>query len=194
MQNPNAILAIVGILGGLVCAAADYLLGTYKVDHDRKKCIASAVIGTFSVPAALCGYVSLTNQLSLTSPALALTFRITTYVALAAALVIHIGTCQKLLLTYEVPEAKAVMQDLNEMDMAANGIGLLCLTLVPLSLLIAAVAKGYLAVPPALLLLNPLPFVICFGITKKAFGKPFPPGPMSLGQAGFAVIALVAAL
>lgn len=194
MQNANVCLAIIGIVGGLVCAAADYLLGMYKIDHIQKKCVASAVIGTFAAPAALCGYVSLANQLVSKNASLGLLFQINTYIALAMALVIHIGTCQSLMLAYEVPEAKDTGKTLDKMAAIATWVGLLCMTVFPLALLIAATAKGFLEVPPALLALNPFLFLICFGLTAKFLHKPFPPGPMSLGQAGFAVIALVAAL
>lgn len=209
---------ILGIIGGLLCAAGDILLdlkgrGNVKsgpfgmLDSNWHQMASwrfdvSLWLAALGVPLFTLSYIAMSRQLARASETLSTAFLILSMIGCAGSFFIHAFLCiipntSKLLRKEHVPEdsQNRLYAMLARMVMPPLLIQFTCLIFVPTGLLIYAILSGQLAVSPLFLIVNPIGLMIigrlCRLINRDLFADL--PG-IIMPSVGIAMIGLMTAL
>lgn len=211
------ILAIIGIIGGLLCAVADLILDVKGVDNkelgslkvinskwlemSHSRFVWSDILAMFAVPMYSCGFVALMLQLHQTYPHLSL---ITTIVFLCGAMggfMIHTFLCmmptiyQKIMAKDKFELAEDVIQSVFR-QIYVPFFTLYCmLVIIPAIIVMILIIMGGIALPMWCLILNPVVIQLLALLLKATKCKYFIDAPSccaaSIGLAMYGVLALM---
>lgn len=214
----NMVLAIIGIVGGILCAVADLFLDLKGPDN--RKCgalkvidskwevmphyrfVASTIIALFAVPMYSCGAIALSNIMSVESEAYATVFKAVFLVGAMGGFLIHtfLNLCPTIYqivkkdATFELAEKviNAIFKQIYVPFFACY----MMLVVVSSAMIIIAIITGIIAAPVWCICLNPVVFQVV-GLLFRATGlKCFIDAPSccaaSLGLASFGLLALIA--
>lgn len=211
------VLAILGILGGFLCAIGDLLLDLKGADNkkigpmyvcDSKwadmahwRFVASTIIAMFAVPMYSCGYISLLNILAKTHQNFATALTIIGLCGAMGGFMIHTFLNQ-------MPTIYQTMVKKNQEELAFEVIGKVfkqiyvpffvlytCLVIIPAISIMVFIIIGWLHLPIWCILLNPVVFQIIGLLLRATKLKIFIDAPSccaaSLGLAMYGVLALM---
>ena len=211
------VLAIIGIIGGLLCAIADLLLdlkgadnkelGSLKIINSKwlemahGRFVWSDILAMFAVPMYSCGFIALMQQLYKTYPNLSI---ITTVIFLCGAMggfMIHTFLClmptiyQKIMAKAHFELAEEVIQAVFRQIYIPFFTLYSMLVIIPAIIVMSAIIMGVIALPKWCVLLNPV-MVQLLGLGFRATKcKWFVDAPSccaaSLGLAMYGVLALM---
>lgn len=211
------VLAIIGIIGGLLCAIADLLLDLKGVDNKELgslkvinskwlemahgRFVWSDILAMFAVPMYSCGFIALMQQLYKTYPNLSI---ITTVIFLCGAMggfMIHTFLClmptiyQKIMAKAHFELAEEVIQAVFRQIYIPFFTLYSMLVIIPAIIVMIAIIMGIIALPKWCMLLNPV-MVQLLGLGFRATKcKWFVDAPSccaaSLGLAMYGVLALM---
>lgn len=208
-------LAILGIIGGLLCAAADMLWDFKGADNKKTgklgfiysnwskmpdwRFISSAILSMIAIPMYCLGLFSLAGQFYEHSKPLAVILGVLAYMGAVCGFLTHFCACIKPLIYKAVDLDTEVTERIIQRMRKAAAIPfyipfvVFCF-IVPI-ILIIAMANGFLAVSPLWLLITPLPVQIFAAVLKKLNNRIFFDFPyccgIALGMSGYSVIALL---
>lgn len=216
-MNNLYILAIIGIIGGCLCAVADLLLDLKGPDNkkignmgviDSKwevmphwRFVASTVLAMFAVPMYSCGFFALYNILKENHPTFAVLFLISSLVGAMGGFLIHtfLNLC---------PTIYRIVKKESSFELAEKTVNasfrqiyvpfFFCyalLVIVPAIMVAAAIISGMLAAPLWCLCLNPIVFQAVGLLFRATRLKCFIDAPSccaaSLGLASYGLLALL---
>lgn len=213
----NEIMAIIGILGGLLCAAADCLLDIKGADNqklgkggyiDSKWAVmkhwrfaASGIVAMFAVPMYTCGFLALTNSFDAEHYVLATVLKVIFCCGAMGGFMIHTFLCLMPTIyqditgesTFEL--AEKVISDVFGQIMVPFVMLYSMLVILPAFGIVYAVFAGILPLPMWCVLLNPVVFQIIGLLLRATKCKWFIDAPSccaaSLGLAMYGVLALL---
>ncbi len=213
----NIILSVIGIIGGLLCAAADMLLdikgkdnvkcGTNKildsnwVKMPRWHFVVSIIVVMFAVPMYSMGIISLGNQIGEYNKDLGEILKLSIFIGAMGGFFIHSFVCVIPIIYKEIMRennfelADRVVASAFRAVSVPFGFLYLVLMLVPTSIVCYSIITGLLNVPLWFALLNPVVFQIIgwiLRVVKKDWFYEVPSIFMaSLGLAMFGVVGIV---
>lgn len=214
----DTILAMIGILGGLLCALGDLFLDLKGADNkklgelgiiDSKwevmphyRFVTSTVLAMFAVPMYCCGVIALSNVLAIQAPVFAAVFQWITLIGAIGGFMIHtfLNLCPTMYQTilkeasFELAE-KVVNRTFRQISVPFFTFYSM-LVIVPAGMLIYGIVSGLLALPMWCVFLNPVVFQVVGLLLRATKQKIFIDAPgccaASLGLGAYGVIALVA--
>ena len=210
------ILAIIGIVGGLLCACADLLLDLKGADNKKLgggtveskwatmahwRFVWSVILAMFAVPMYTCGFVALMQEVAVGHKTLATVFMIIFLCGAMGGFMIHIFLCLQ-------PTIYQIIMKKNDQELAEEVINSIfrqiyvpfftlytMLVIIPAIAVMAFIIKGVLPLPLWCVLLNPVVFQIIGFILRATKLKIFIDAPSccaaSLGLAAYGVLALI---
>lgn len=210
----NNILAVIGIVGGLLCAIADLLLDLKGPNNIKNgiidsewenmshwRFVISGILAMFAVPMYSCGFVALMNKMTESYQLFPGVLSAIFLIGAMGGFMIHIFLClqptiyQKLSVRSERELAKELIYDLFA-QIYIPFFTLYCmLVIVPSIVVMGLIINGILILPVWCLALNPLVFQV-IGLLLRGTGlKMFIDAPSccaaSLGLAMYGVLALM---
>lgn len=216
-MDGNAIMSVVGIAGGLLCAAADCFLDLKGADNEklgknkyidskwmtmpRWRFLTSILLAMFAVPMYSMGVFSLANQMGEGHEVLANLLRLSIFWGAIGGFFIHTFLCMQPTMYKNIMEhsgfelAEKVISQCFRLVMFPFVTLYIVLVIVPAVIVVYAVITGILPVPMWCVLLNPVVFQV-IGLLFRATGlKCFIDAPSicaaSLGLASYGVIGLM---
>lgn len=211
------VLAIIGIIGGMLCAVADLLLdlkgddnqklGKMKMIDSKWKVMShgrfvwSDILAMFAVPMYTCGFVALMMQLYKVKVELAMGMTIIFLCGAMGGFMIHTFLCmmptiyQKIIEKADFEIAEDVIEGVFRQIYVPFFVLYSMLVIVPALIVMGLIAFGILELPLWCIILNPLCFQL-IGLLFRATGlKIFVDAPSccaaSLGLAMYGVLALM---
>lgn len=211
------VLAIIGIIGGMLCAVADLLLdlkgddnqklGKMKMIDSKWKVMShgrfvwSDILAMFAVPMYSCGFVALMMQLYKVKVELAMGMTIMFLCGAMGGFMIHTFLCmmptiyQKIIEKADFEIAEDVIEGVFRQIYVPFFVLYSMLVIVPAFIVMGLIAFGILELPLWCIILNPLCFQL-IGLLFRATGlKIFVDAPSccaaSLGLAMYGVLALM---
>lgn len=211
------VLAIIGIIGGMLCAVADLLLdlkgddnqklGKMKMIDSKWKVMShgrfvwSDILAMFAVPMYTCGFVALMMQLYKVKVELAMGMTIMFLCGAMGGFMIHTFLCmmptiyQKIIEKADFEIAEDVIEGVFRQIYVPFFVLYSMLVIVPALIVMGLIAFGILELPLWCIILNPLCFQL-IGLLFRATGlKIFVDAPSccaaSLGLAMYGVLALM---
>lgn len=215
----NNLLAVIGIFGGLLCAAADLLLDIKGSDNkkigkmgiiDSKwtdmahwRFVWSGILAMFAVPMYSCGFIALMMKLSEVNKVLATVLSVVFLCGAMGGFMIHIFLClqptiYRLIMGKKDPElAEKVISSIFRQIYVPFFTLYSMLVIVPSIAVMALIISGTLQAPMWCLILNPMVMQIIGFIFRATKLDIFIDAPSccaaSLGLASFGVLALMCA-
>ena len=213
----SQVLAVIGIMGGLLCAAADCLLDLKGADNkklgntkimDSKwaemshfRFVWSDILAMFAVPMYSCGFIALMMELHKTNQKLSIGMTIMFLCGAMGGFMIHTFLClmptiyQKILEKDDFELADTVINSLFR-QIYVPFFTLYCmLVIIPAIMIMILIVTGALALPVWCVILNPLVFQIIGLLFRATKCKLFIDAPSicaaSLGLAMYGVLALM---
>lgn len=213
----NTVLAIIGIIGGLLCAMADLFLdlkgpknkkiGNLKVidsmweEMPHYRFVVSTVLAMFAIPMYSCGSIALTNLLKESSCAYATVFQVSALIGAMGGFLIHTFLCL-------CPTIYQIVKKDASFELAEKVINAIfrqiyvpfftCYTLlviVPSGMIMYAIIGGLIKAPLWCVLLNPVVFQLIGLLFRATKLDCFIDAPSccaaSLGLASYGVLALI---
>ena len=211
------VFAIIGIIGGMLCAVADLLLdlkgddnqklGKMKMIDSKWKVMShgrfvwSDILAMFAVPMYSCGFVALMMQLYKVKVELAMGMTIMFLCGAMGGFMIHTFLCmmptiyQKIIEKADFEIAEDVIEGVFRQIYVPFFVLYSMLVIVPAFIVMGLIAFGILELPLWCIILNPLCFQL-IGLLFRATGlKIFVDAPSccaaSLGLAMYGVLALI---
>lgn len=211
------VFAIIGIIGGMLCAVADLLLdlkgddnqklGKMKMIDSKWKVMShgrfvwSDILAMFAVPMYSCGFVALMMQLYKVKVELAMGMTIMFLCGAMGGFMIHTFLCmmptiyQKIIEKADFEIAEDVIEGVFRQIYVPFFVLYSMLVIVPALIVMGLIAFGILELPLWCIILNPLCFQL-IGLLFRATGlKIFIDAPSccaaSLGLAMYGVLALI---
>lgn len=211
------VFAIIGIIGGMLCAVADLLLdlkgddnkklGKMKIIDSKWKVMShgrfvwSDILAMFAVPMYTCGFVALMMQLYKVKAELAMGMTIMFLCGAMGGFMIHTFLCmmptiyQKIIEKADFEIAEDVIEGVFQQIYVPFFVLYSMLVIVPALIVMGLIAFGILELPLWCIILNPLCFQL-IGLLFRATGlKIFIDAPSccaaSLGLAMYGVLALI---
>lgn len=211
------ILAIIGIIGGLICAAADCLLdlkgwdnkklGSLKIIDSKWQSMAhsrfvwSGILVMIAVPMYSCGFIALMLQLYKSNEGLAIGMAILFLCGAMGGFMIHTFLCITPTIYKHIMEkddfdlAETVIHSIFRQISVPFGILYSLLVIIPSIMIVILILNGAIALPIWCIILNPLVFQL-FGLLLRATKcKLFIDAPSicaaSLGLTMYGVLALM---
>lgn len=213
----NSIWAILGIIGGVLCAAADLFLdlkgpdnkkmGRLKVidskweDMPHWRFVTSTVLAFFAIPLYSCGFVALSNKLSENSTVYGRIFLIAGLIGAMSGLLIHsfLNICPTV---YQIVKKEASFETAEKAINASFKqiyvpffVGYVSLVFVTSGMAVYAIISGMISAPLWCVVLNPVVFQIIGLLFRATKLKCFIDAPSccaaSLGLASFGLLALL---
>jgi len=212
------VLAIIGIIGGILCAVADLFLdlkgpdnrkiGNLKVidskweEMPHYRFVVSTVLAMFAVPMYCAGFVALSNIMAENAPTFATCFKVIGLVGAMGGFLIHtfLNMCptiyQIIIKESGFELAEKVINAIFRQIYVPFFTCYTMLVIIPSVMAIYAIIAGVIAVPLWCIVLNPVVFQV-IGIGFRATKlKCFIDAPSccaaSLGLASFGALALIA--
>lgn len=210
------ILAVIGIIGGLICAIADLFLdlkgtgnkkiGTMGVidskwiEMPHYRFVVSDLIAMFAVPMYTCGFVSLMNVLAKTHETLAKIFTIIFLCGAMGGFMIHTILCLMPTIYTKIVEkdgelAKEVVETVFRQIYVPFFSLYVCLVIIPAVFVIFMIIKGFLPLPMWCIILNPVVIQIIGLLFRATKLDIFIDAPSccaaSIGLAMYGVLALM---
>ena len=213
----NQLLAIIGIIGGLLCAVADCLLDLKGADNEKLgegkyidskwkdmahwRFVASGILAMFAVPMYTCGFLSLMNQVGTEHSTFALIMKAVFCCGAMGGFMIHSYLClmptiyQKIMATDNFALAETVISSTFRQIIVPFVTLYSMLVIFPSIAVIYGIFAGMIALPVWCVIMNPLVFRL-IGLLFRATGcKWFIDAPSicaaSLGLAMYGVLALM---
>lgn len=210
-------LAIIGIIGGLLCALADLLLDLKGADNQKlgkqkimdskwsemnhARFVWSGILAMFAVPMYSCGFIALMMQLHKTNAKLAIGMAVVFLCGAMGGFMIHTFLCLQ-------PTIYNKIMEKSNLELAENVIESIfrqiyvpfftlysMLVIIPAIVVIVLIIMGVLQVPMWCILLNPLVIQIIGLVFRATKQKIFIDAPSccaaSLGLAMYGVLALM---
>ena len=211
------ILAIIGIIGGMLCAVADLLLDLKGSDNQKlgkmkiidskwkemphARFVWSDILAMFAVPMYTCGFVALMLQLNKTSTRLSIGMTILFLCGAMGGFMIHTFLClvptiyQKIVKKADFELAEDVIEGTFRQIYVPFFVLYIMLVILPAIIVMALIVCKILPLPLWCVILNPLVFQV-IGLLFRATGlKIFIDAPSccaaSLGLAMYGVLALM---
>ena len=215
-DTARLVLAIIGIVGGVLCATADLFLDLKGPDNIKLgkmgvidsawermahfRFVLSGILAMFAVPMYSCGFISL-MQLDGNYAISAMILRIIFLCGAMGGFMIHIFLCLQ-------PTIYQIIMKKNDQELAEEVINSIfrqiyvpfftlytMLVIIPAIAVMAFIIKGVLPLPLWCVLLNPVVFQIIGFILRATKLKIFIDAPSccaaSLGLAAYGVLALI---
>ena len=215
-DTARLVLAIIGIVGGVLCATADLFLDLKGPDNRKLgkmgvidsawermahfRFVLSGILVMFAVPMYSCGFISL-MQLDGNYAISAMILRIIFLCGAMGGFMIHIFLCLQ-------PTIYQIIMKKNDQELAEEVINSIfrqiyvpfftlytMLVIIPAIAVMAFIIKGVLPLPLWCVLLNPVVFQIIGFILRATKLKIFIDAPSccaaSLGLAAYGVLALI---
>ncbi len=215
-DTARLVLAIIGIVGGVLCATADLFLDIKGSDNRKLgkmgvidsawermahfRFVLSGILAMFAVPMYSCGFISL-MQLDGNYAISAMILRIIFLCGAMGGFMIHIFLCLQ-------PTIYQIIMKKNDQELAEEVINSIfrqiyvpfftlytMLVIIPAIAVMAFIIKGVLPLPLWCVLLNPVVFQIIGFILRATKLKIFIDAPSccaaSLGLAAYGVLALI---
>lgn len=211
------VLAIIGIIGGMLCAVADLLLDLKGVDNQKLgkmkimdskwetmshgRFVWSDILAMFAVPMYTCGFVALMMQLHRTKAELSIGMTIMFLCGAMGGFMIHTFLClmptiyQKIMKKGDFEMAEDVIEGVFRQIYIPFYVLYSMLVIFPAIIVMILIALGIFELPLWCMILNPLVFQL-IGLLFRATGlKIFIDAPSccaaSLGLAMYGVLALM---
>lgn len=211
------VLAIIGIIGGMLCAVADLLLDLKGVDNQKLgkmkiidskwetmphgRFVWSDILAMFAVPMYTCGFVALMMQLHGTKAELSIGMTIMFFCGAMGGFMIHTFLClmptiyQKIMKKGDFEMAEDVIEGVFRQIYIPFYVLYSMLVIFPAIIVMILIALGIFELPLWCMILNPLFFQL-IGLLFRATGlKIFIDAPSccaaSLGLAMYGVLALM---
>ena len=211
------VLAITGIIGGLLCAVADLLLDLKGADNvklgkskiiDSKwtemshgRFVWSGILAMFAVPMYSCGFVALMMQLYKTNAKLAIGMSIVFFCGAMGGFMIHIFLCmqptiyRKIMARNDFELAESVIESIFRQIYVPFFILYSMLVIIPAIAIMVLIGTGVLPLPMWCMILNPLVIQIIGLLFRATKRKIFIDAPSccaaSIGLAMYGVLALM---
>ena len=215
----NSYLAIIGILGGLICAVADLFLdlkgpknkkcGKLKIidsmweEMPHYRFVVSTILAMFAVPMYCCSVLALSNLMMDNAPHFATVFKAIAFIGAMGGFMIHtfLNLCPTIF--------QIIKRDENgNFELAENVINTIfkqiyvpfftlytMLVIIPAVMMIYAIISGIIAVPLWCVVLNPVVFQLAGLLLRATKLECFIDAPSccaaSLGLASYGVLALI---
>ena len=213
----DILLGLIGLAGGLLCAAADILLDLKGTDNKKIgrsgimdsnwvkmaywRFPASIVLAAAGVPMYYMGLYAMKNQLQGSGPLLANLFWLSSTIGALGGLFIHATVCYFPMLYKKLHEknqalaAEEIIEDIFQGIKIPFIVMFLLLTVVPSVIIIIAALRGVLDIPYVFLVLNPLGLTLIGVTLRKISPKYFFDLPgICMPSLGLGMIGLAAAL
>lgn len=210
-------LAVTGIIGGLLCAAADCFLDIKGADNkklgnggimDSKweemahwRFVTSVILAMFAVPMYSCGFVALMLQLREVKETLAGVMTVIFLCGAMGGFMIHTFLCilptiyQKMVKKVELELIEDVVNSIFRQIYVPFFVLYIMLVIIPAIVVMVLIATGVLALPLWCMALNPVVFQIIGLLLRATKCKLFIDAPSicaaSLGLAMYGVLALM---
>lgn len=211
------VLAIIGIIGGMLCAVADLLLDLKGSDNQKlgkmkimdskwevmshKRFVWSGILAMFAVPMYTCGFVALMLQLHKSKPELAIGMTIMFLCGAMGGFMIHTFLClmptiyQKIMKKNAFEMAEEVIEGVFRQIYVPFFVLYSMLVIFPALIVIILIVLGILELPLWCVILNPLAFQLIGLLFRATRLKIFIDAPSccaaSLGLAMYGVLALM---
>lgn len=211
------VLAIIGIIGGMLCAVADLLLDLKGYDNQKlgkmkimdskwevmshKRFVWSGILAMFAVPMYTCGFVALMLQLHKTKPELSIGMTIMFLCGAMGGFMIHTFLClmptiyQKIMKKNAFELAEEVIEGVFRQIYVPFFVLYSMLVIFPALIVIILIVLGILELPLWCVILNPLAFQLIGLLFRATRLKIFIDAPSccaaSLGLAMYGVLALM---
>ena len=211
------ILAIIGIIGGLLCAIADLLLDLKGADNKKlgrlkvvdskwlemshSRFVWSDILAMFAVPMYTCGFVALMQQLHKTYPRLSIFTTILFLCGAMGGFMIHTFLClmptvyQKIIGKANFELAEDVIQSVFRQIYVPFFTLYSMLVIIPAIIVMILIIMGGIALPKWCLFLNPVVIQLLGLLFRATKCKWFIDAPSccaaSLGLAMYGVLALM---
>lgn len=211
-------LAVIGIIGGILCAIADLFLdlkgpnnqklGNLKVIDSmwetmpHYRFVVSTILAMFAVPMYSCGMIALCNLLQDSSPVFAAILKVSSLVGAMGGFMIHtfLNLCPTMYqlikkdASFEL--AEKVINAVFRQIYVPFFTGYTLLVIIPAGMVIFAILSGMLSVPLWCVVLNPVAFQIIGLLLRATKLKCFIDAPSccaaSLGLASYGILVLIA--
>jgi hypothetical protein len=213
----NQVLAIIGIIGGLLCAVADCLLdikgsdneklGNMKIIDSKWKTMAhfrfvwSDILAMFAVPMYSCGFIALMLKVYKTNERLAIVLAIIFLCGAMGGFMIHTFLCLNPTIYRTIVEkgsfelAEAVINSIFRQIYVPFYVLYSMLVIIPAITVMVLIINGTIALPIWCIILNPLIFQIIGLLLRATKCKLFIDAPSicaaSLGLSMYGVLALI---
>ncbi len=210
-------LAVIGIIGGFLCAVADCFLDLKGADNkklgalkviDSKwetmphyRFVTSTTLAMFAVPMYSCGFIALMLKLSETQKNLALILAIIFLCGAMGGFMIHTFLCmsptiyQIIMKEDKFELAQEVINKIFRQIYVPFFVLYVCLVIIPAIAVMVCIGMGIIPLPLWTLLLNPVVFQIIGLLFRATKIKIFIDAPSccaaSLGLAMYGVLALI---
>lgn len=213
----NSILAIIGILGGIICAISDLFLDLKGPDNkklgkmkiiDSKwehmphyRFVVSTILALFAVPMYCCAIIALTNTVASTAPVYASSLKVIFLIGAMGGFMLHtfVNMCPTI---YQIIIKKA------DFELADEVIGkvfrqiyvpffgcYVLLVIAPSIMIVYGIITGIITAPLWCICLNPVVFQIAGLLLRATKLHCFIDAPSccaaSLGLASYGVLALI---
>lgn len=211
------VLAIIGIVGGCLCAVADCLLDLKGVDNKKMgkmniieskwetmahfRFVWSDILAMFAVPMYTCGFVALMMLLNNINDKLAIGLTITFLCGAMGGFMIHTFLClnptiyQKIMEQDDFELAETVINAIFRQIYVPFGVLYSMLVIIPAIAVMVLIITGVFALPMWCVLLNPVVFQLIGLALRATKCKLFIDAPSicaaSLGLAMYGVLALM---
>ena len=211
-MNVYAVIGIVGIISGLICALADVpLVKPGKAEKagvladelpawwakvSESRFTLSFWLSFLGQPGTYLTMWMLAELITVNSPALGMALKINTIVGAYTGLLCHVVFCQKPMLYQRlhgklgIEDAENAIKSIDKTTMVPMVLGFLSLYLGTAIMVTVAILTGALNVPKLFILLNPIVSTIMLMVLKKCGVKII--GPLGVGFSMFAIVLLVA--
>lgn len=213
----NSIIAVIGIIGGCLCAVADLFLDLKGADNKKLgnlkiidsmwermphyRFVISTVLAMFAVPMYCCGFVALSNCLAQNAPTFATAFKVIGLVGAMGGFLIHtfLNLCPTIYQTIKKDAgfelAEKVINACFRQIYVPFFVCYTMLVIVPAGMIIYAILAGIVVAPLWCVFLNPVAFQIVGLLLRATKLKCFIDAPSccaaSLGLASYGVLALI---
>lgn len=214
----NIVLAILGIVGGLLCAVADLLLdlkgpenqkiGKLKVIDSmwevmpHYRFVASTVLGMFAIPIYCCGIIALANVIEPHAGNFATVFKVVALIGAMGGFLIHtfLNLCptiyQIIIKDASFELAEKVINAIFRQIYLPFFAGYTMLVIIPAGMIIYGILAGIVTVPIWCVCLNPVVFQLVGLLLRATKLKCFVDAPSccaaSLGLASYGLLAILA--
>lgn len=211
------ILAVIGIIGGLLCAVADLLLDIKGADNKKlgkakimdskwsemghARFVWSGILAMFAVPMYSCGFIALMTELSKTNVTLATGLTVVFLCGAMGGFMIHTFLClmptlyQKIMEKDDFALAENVIESAFRQIYVPFFVLYTMLVIVPAIAVVVLIVTGGLALPFWCVLLNPAAIQLIGLLFRATKIKLFIDAPSccaaSIGLAMYGVLALL---
>ena len=213
----NTVLAIIGIIGGLMCAVGDLFLDLKGAENEKKgklkvidsmwevmphyRFVTSTILAFFAVPMYCCGILALGNIMHPQNEMFTMAFKAIALIGAMGGFMIHtfLNLCPTV---YQIVKkdssfelAEKVINSIFRQIYFPFFTGYIMLVIIPAGMIVYSVLTGIISAPWWGIFLNPVVFQIV-GLLLRATGlKCFIDAPSccaaSLGLASYGLLALI---